>query len=261
MRDGFPGGLATGCIATLVSLWFFDPRLGPVLEGEAASFFAIGATLAAAAVAYAGILRQIGHQRLLEEDRRQGELEAERAALPLALARICEISEQGMQELFDHRDLTGKLVTAGMKLEETHTETIKAMIKVSPSPVRVRLQAILRGYQVAMASVDWDLRDDVMKVPAKQSADGITKIALCYRWAMVYAIAESLFNFSRGDTAPLVNQHLASQILPATQKAGITPAFYTGFEDAFRRKTCGTDFDHLEKLFVRENDERVETRK
>lgn len=250
MRDGFPGGAATGTIGTLAMCWLLDPRVGPIIESEAVSFFAIAATIAAAAIAYAGILRQIRHQNEIEDVRKLAELEAERAAMPIALSRICEISRRGIQDLVGHGEIHGKLADENMSLDATHVQSIKTMIKVSTLPVRVRLQAILRGYQVALASTDWDLSDPLVKAPDNQGADGYTRISLCYRWALLHALAESLFNFSRGGSPDLDEPFPNERLLSAVKFAGVVPEWYTDFEGFFQRAIDRAANEPLEKLFI-----------
>lgn len=250
MRDGFPGGLASGTIITLMLCWLFDPQVGAIIESEAVSFVTIAATIAAAAIAYEGILRQIRHQNEIEADRKLAELEAERAAMPLALSRICEISRRGIQDLVGHEEIYGALANEDMSLEATHVQSIKAMIKVSPVPVRVRLQAILRGYQVALASTDWELSDPLVKTPHDQGADGYTRISLCYRWALLHALAESLFNFSRGGSADLDLPFPNDRLMSAVKLSGVVPEWYSDFEGFFQRAVARASKEPLEGLFI-----------
>ncbi len=249
--DSFPVGLTTGVIATLFLCWLLDPRVGPIISGQSAQFVTIGVTLLAAAIAYTGILKQIRHRSELEELRRGMAMEAERAILPLALSRVCEISRRGIQDIVGHIEIHGTLADESMKLELTHIESIKAMIRVSDQPVRVRLQAILRGYQVALASVDWDdLTDPLTKSPEPQCADGHTRISLCYRWALLYALAESLFDFARG-AEPVLNEPFPNErVLSAVRFSGVVVDWYTDFEGFLKRAVEREAKKPLAELFI-----------
>ena len=250
MLDGFPGGLAAGTIATLLLCLLIDPRVGPIISGNSVQFVTIGVTLLAAAIAYFGILKQIKHQNDLEDLRDLKAMEAERALLPLALSRICQISSRGIQDLVGHDELHCDLADKDMALERTYIESIKAMIKVSDQPVRTRLQAILRGYQLALAGRDWQLTDPLNKDPKPQCADGLQRISLCYRWALVYALAESLFDFARGAEYNLNEPFPNERLLSAVMLSGVAPHFYTGFNDHFERRIEKQTGMPVSELFI-----------
>lgn len=235
MQDGFPCGLAVGVSSTFALCYFIDPRVGPIFGSEAISVFAIIATLAAAAIAYSGVLRQITHQNEIEKNRKAGELEAERAALPIALSRVCEISRRGIQDVVEHKNVYSELANENMHLEITHIESIKAMIKVSPPDVQSRLQSILAGYQLAMASLDGNLGGSLVKAPASQSLDGKNRIALCFRWALLYSLAESLFDFSRGGREAFTGRFPDQRVLSAVRLSGVVPSQFDDFSEFFQR--------------------------
>ncbi|SIT90015.1 hypothetical protein SAMN05421665_2954 [Yoonia rosea] len=232
----FPAGLAAGTILTISFFWVLDASVGSVVQENLVQFCTIGATLLAAGVAYGGILHQIKHQALIAETIRIGELEAERAVLPLALSRVCEISIRGMQDIVGHAKVADPLARVDMVLETTHIESIKATIRVSNAEVSARLQAILRGYQVALASVDWeDLTQPLSVAPNEQNPDSYTRISLCYRWALLYSLAESLFDFARGGELDLTEAFPNVRMFSAARFAGIHPPQYTDFEGFFKR--------------------------
>ena len=251
IKFGFTGGLAIVVLATLVFFWAVDPGLRPVSQSEAVSYFAVLMTLFAAMVAYSGVLRQIGHQQEVEDQRRKAELEAERAALPLALSRICEISRRGIQDVIGHDEVHQPLAPESLSLEATHTESIKAVIKMSNSQVRPRLQAILRGYQVALANRDRELGDPLSKFPDRQSSGGYERIHLCYRWALLYVLAESLFDFARGGEAEIFDALPIGRVSLVVELAGIDPRSYTDFEKTLRQIGCRDSERPLRELFLR----------
>lgn len=248
MRDGFAGGLAVGVIATLVLCWLFDPRLGPIFEAEFVSIFAIVATLVAAAVAYGGILRQIAHQNALERNRRLAELEAERAALPLALSRMMGISRRKIQDIVGHDEVVIGLEEESTDFEVTHLESIKAMIKVADEPVRHRLHAILRGYQVAAGR--WKFTAPLSKTPEEQSGDGYNRIWISYRWALVHALCESLLDFSRGAAPDFDGDFPNERMMSALVLSGVLADRYTDFKEAFERKIETDAKKPITELFI-----------
>lgn len=235
LRDGFAGGLATGAIATLLLCWFLDSGVKIAIERNIVQFVTIGTTLVAAAIAYMAVLRQLRHQDDVENDRRARSLEAERAALPIALSRLVEICERGMQDLIGHEHITSPLAPENMALETTHISAIKTMIMVSEDPIRERLQFLLVGYQLAMASVDWELEDEIMEVPTDQSPDGSIRISLCYRWALLHNVAMSLYAFARTGQKSVVPLYENNRCLSAVRNSGASPEAFTDFIGFFER--------------------------
>ncbi|WP_375690200.1 hypothetical protein [Pseudooceanicola sp. LIPI14-2-Ac024] len=251
LRDGFPAGLAVGVIATLAMCWLLDPELGPVFEAEAASFFAIGATITAAAIAYAGILRQISHSEEVAERRRMREADAEIASLPLALTRVCQVAQRGIQDIVEHSNIHGTILPCTTELEKDHIDSIKAAIVVSDTPVKERLQGILRGYQLALASEDFGPLQSISKDPLKQSLGGINRISLSYRWALVHALSEDLFEYSRGGTLDASKPFPNIRVISAVKFAGVEPDEFTDFEGFFKRAIERDAKNPIAKLFAR----------
>ncbi len=235
VRDGFAGGLATGAIATLLMCWFLDSGVKVAIERNVVQFITIGTTLVAAAIAYMAVLRQLRHQDDVENDLRARRLEAERAALPIALSRLAEICKRGMQDLIGHEHITSPLASENMALETTHIAAIKSMIMVSEDPIRERLQFLLVGYQLAMASVDWEFDSEIKQVPTDQSPDGYNRISLCYRWALLYNVAMSLYTFARSGQKSVAPLFEDNRCLAAVRNSGAWPESFTDFIGFFER--------------------------
>lgn len=245
----FPTGLALGIIATCVLAALLDPRIGPIIEAQGVQFFTIGATLLAAGIAYAGIVRQIGHQSELEERRRQQEFEAERAVLPLALSRLSTLSRRGIQETFGIAHVPGDdIAPEGLELEATHVETIKSVIKTCEYPVRVRLQAILRGYQLCIARHCENLGAPPELTFAEQTVRGGKIISRCYSWALISSLVDSLLDFARGATTELQPDFLNERVLTAVYLAGIKPEDYEDFVEFFERAIARDRQDAVDQL-------------
>lgn len=228
--------MTIGAIATLALVWLLDSSVAPEIEDRIIAFVSILAPLVAAIFAYYGILVQLRHQSNLDARRTQAELEAERAALPLALTRVCEIAERGIQEMVGLGELHGcPPANPNMHLEQTHLVSIKDTIKLTDGPVRDRLQAILRQYQPTLAGHPDMLKGEVIKGPNKQSGDGYNRIAMAYRWGVIYSLSESLFAFSRGKPYELSDKFPDERVLSAVRLAGVVPNWYTDFPGFIER--------------------------
>ncbi len=223
-----------------------DSDLSDDIEGAFFSILSVLAPLIAAGMAIYGVLFQVQKQddrevaRLASEaEKAARELDAERAALPLALTRICEIAVEGMQGMLnDNGNLSRPRKNCSIVLEQTYVESIKASIKVAPSLEADVLKALIRVYQPAKAQHD-DLSHQLGHVARKgtqQTSHGVNRISNLLRWAVLYALAASLFNFSRGKESHISAFLSDNPIDRSVQIAGIYPSLYISLEEMLASK-------------------------
>lgn len=252
---GFATGLAVGFMLAALVTWVFD-EMGTSSESTAELqlwkwWLGHGVTLMSAAIAVGGISRQIQANKELEQAKAVRALEAEVAALPLLVSKILDVAKRGIQETIGlEHFVEAELRRPGLTLDDEHIASIKAILQVAEPPLRSKLIAILHSYQVALASAKWDLRGKLAIGPSVQTSVTRNRIDLCYRWARVHALAESLLGYARGKPENDAYDFPVDRIVTAVSLAGTAPDAFPDLIDFFQRQARRDAAKPLHGLFA-----------
>lgn len=198
-------GIALGAfLASIFYLFAFtviDFDIGEYFHQYIIAFLGGGATLFAAILALQGNQNQIAHSSQILEQERQAQLRSAAAVLPLALSSICDVSHSNMRRYFNAADLfsKGPIPDELVTLPEATIQTIKECIQFADQPLANHLAKITRTYQVLYGRGKEENAPHKLTMHSeKHDLHTLSDISSVIQWATLYALAEHLFDFSRG---------------------------------------------------------------
>ena len=139
---------------------------------------------------------QIADQRALEERRRDSQLRAARASLPMALSAICDFSIAVVKQLEDAWPVSGvaaKLIVNEVKFPDHALVSLEKIVSLAESGLVVdQIELILRNAQIVSARL--------RRFYGNESSSKSTVASSMMRAVALHARAISLFPYSRGES-------------------------------------------------------------
>jgi hypothetical protein len=196
----FPLGLFLGAVFTLLLAWKLESLASQAIERNYVSLFAACAGLIAAVLALAGALTNVANQNELSEKQRIARLRASQAVLPLALARIHNVTTLGILLAAEAEELRKNPAEARARLNtlgisDNDIKTIKDCIEVADPASAAWLGLIMAHFQIELSRLETRLFDPAMIVMPGQTANSVAD------WCLIRGFTEQLFNFSRTGAA------------------------------------------------------------
>jgi hypothetical protein len=204
----FPLGIFLGALFTFVLVLFFDVTVSSDLKRVYIFLFSSSATLLAATLAVAGVLKNIDNQNLLAEEQRKRSLASARAFLPVALSEMCQIARLGVLHCWGGHS---KVVELGfeeyrehsireLRLSDEIVSVFREYIKHSDEQNGEKIALILREYQIFFARWRGRFEDDHYF----EHEDPQVRAEHTTSWAYLYALSSSVFEHARGDAEFIV---------------------------------------------------------
>ncbi len=246
--ERFSTGLLVGAVFSLALAWALDAEVASAIKERWVEVLGILAALVAAVVALHGVQRQIRVQTDQAEVERIAQLRASLAVLPLVLSNFVRVSEKcfeiSLKDRGEIRNLTSREeFVRQSEIDETSLAVLRDCIRFSDSVSAEWLSLIARQYQLCHARFVDHVGGDHLLLESNQQSTGCD-------WAVLRAVANHLFEFSRGDIErvplrldpnevglPLASVHFGKEIYTACQAMLVRQRMR--WEDNFARAYFG----------------------
>ncbi|MEY8096468.1 hypothetical protein AB9F29_03495 [Falsihalocynthiibacter sp. S25ZX9] len=210
----FPAGLFFGwCAANIywicINDFVRDVGLKYWMYGVSATI-----TLAASGLAVLGVLSGIENQQVINTENRAKKLLAERAFLPLALSRLTEVCQVGLDYSLNldamitdsSRSEVLKDVEQNLVLSDETVATLKAVLEHSDDEMVCRhISVVLKEYQIFRARLLGRVSDEIMIHTEGNIKESVIS------WVYLQALVGRVFDYARGE--------IVGQIVPLDLRA------------------------------------------
>lgn len=213
--DGVALGLTLGFMLSILVVWALEDAT-PLVQKFVSDHVTHAVTLLAAALALLGISRQIQSNFELTERTRLAKLDAAKATLPIVLSNISSLCMEryyaiawGTKERPDN---------TRWEITETELTTLKECIEHADGVEKDLMLQICRVYQVLVARWDSLEFSRIFGAPALEEGDTkmldrLNQFGAISNWAVLRAIATSLFDYSRGAVSNPTNDEILENAL------------------------------------------------
>lgn len=176
---------------------FIGAEFGPDLKRYGTYGITAIVSLVASGLALAGVLANIETARAIENDRRANDLKAAQSVLPLALTRLVEVAEIGINKSCSpksyFRDAENlKALRRDLHLDTEIIEILKDCIRSSDDGSREWLSNIVAHYQVCRSRMIAFVGDQ------NRLVNPITKAQSASDWIVLRALILHAYGFARG---------------------------------------------------------------
>jgi len=190
-------GALLGSFVGIGFIVFVDAEIDPDLKRYGTYGITAIVSLAASALALAGVLANIETARTIENDRRTSDLKAAQSVLPLALTRFIEIAEIGIHrscspDAYFHDAENLKALRRDLHLDTEIIEILKDCIRSSDAGSREWLSNIVAHYQVCRSRMIGFVGDKNRAVRPSNKADSASD------WIVLRALIQHAYGFARG---------------------------------------------------------------
>lgn len=196
--EGLLLGICLSCFLLLLIFVTVQTEIKDPLRGHLPELLAGLGTVFAAYLALKGISAQIQSNLEIETIRRQSQLEAARASLPLALSELIGVCRKAMMfTYYTDRNAVGAIEAAKEFTMPDHALGIlKECICYSDVAASSRLANIIRHYQVVFSRTLSSFENPGV---------GQMRYTHVFDWALVQLLLEDCFEFARSssDTIPV----------------------------------------------------------
>ena len=191
--EGFLLGTSISGLIFLISVILLDNRFSIFFYSQLGTILPVLAAIYAAYLALQGTNKQIQSNLEIEVFRRESQLEAARASLPLALSQLSDVCRRAIIFTYEtNRHAADAVETAkGFTMPEGALSILKECISYSEINVASRLANLIRHYQVAYSRTVSSY---------EQPEEGSGPFRDTFDWAVVSLLIENCFNFSRGSS-------------------------------------------------------------
>ncbi|MBV0912649.1 hypothetical protein [Anianabacter salinae] len=167
------------------------------LRSEVSSILTAFVAIISAFYAYSGIARQIKNTEEVEERRRLARLEAERAALPIALSNLGNSAENTIKALaFDKGVPENISILKNSNRLQSSIDTIKSCIEHDRN--NEALIGIIRNFQMCVSRTDRLSADANKTIPDHKYE---LNVKLILDWLLLRELIGDCFEYARGEGA------------------------------------------------------------
>ena len=196
--EGILLGICLSCFLLLLTFVTVQTQIKGPLQGHLPELLAGLGTVFAAYLALKGISAQIQSNLEIETIRRQSQLEAARASLPLALSQLTSVCRKAIMFTYNtERNAVGAIEAAKeFTMLEHALGILKECICYSDVAVAIRLANIIRHYQVVFSRTISSFENP---------NTGKMHYTHVFDWALVQLLLEDCYDFARSnsDTIPV----------------------------------------------------------
>ena len=213
----FPAGVFVGTFFTLMLCAALDADISDDLTKYYSFIGSALVGLLAASLALSGVLANMNLQAEQRRHERKRRLLSAKALLPIALSEMCEVARKGVANSW--RDRPGGPIVSRAEFDRQSLEDIRLSDEIvsvfrdivefdDEETAAIRIQGILREYQVFAARWRSHIsdQDNLMTPDDSEIAQRTTA------WAYLYALAESAFDYARGETTKVENDVTEAEI-------------------------------------------------
>lgn len=240
----FTGGVILGATVALI----FTFAVAGLLDYYGSDYWSLISRFVAIPAALIGALMAWNISRLQARHQSTRDLAAWKAVLPLALSDFATAAQNGMliaAKRHPDQPTNSNEIRKLLSLQATTIQTLQNCIKNSDPITEKWLSLVIAHYQVYVSRSDSMLSTDFANNLGQTSKIHINQEATIIAWAVLYAVVEHHFEYSRGGVDAVPERIDTSRIAIALWKDLLVVAHNTGLNEAISKRVSRYGDGHI----------------